>query len=70
MDAKNSGSVRCSLMILLRTLFSMVSAMAFLLPFMAPSRAAMASAIPLFTISSSNPRLSKGEIFRGSSASM
>ena len=30
----------------------------------------MASAMPVFTISSSRPMLSNGEIFRGSSASM
>jgi len=55
---------------LLRTLFSMVSATAFLLPFNPPSWVAMTLAMPVFTIKSSRDRLSKGEIFLGSSASI
>jgi hypothetical protein len=57
-------------MIVRRTLFSIVSATAFLLPFNAPSCEAMALAMPVFTIRSIRPMLSNGEIFRGSSASM
>jgi hypothetical protein len=57
-------------MILRRTLFSIVSAIAFLLPLRPPSCFAMASAMPVYTIDSRRPILSKGEIFLGSSASM
>ena len=57
-------------MILLRTLLAIVSATAFLLPLIPPGRLLMASAMPVFTISSSRVMSSKGEIFLGSSASM
>jgi hypothetical protein len=57
-------------MILLRTLFSMVSATASLLALRPSGRLLIAFAMPVFTISSSNGMLSKGEILRGSSASM
>ena len=45
---------------LLRTLFSIVSAMAFWLPFSPPGCRAMTSAMPVLAISSSRPMSSKG----------
>src|SRR4051794_7694027 len=57
-------------MILLRTLFTMVSATAFLLPRMPAGRLLMASAIPLFTISSRRPTSPNGDIGLAASASI
>ena len=45
-------NITCSLMILLRTLFSIVSAIASLLPFRPLNLSAIAAAIPVFTIKS------------------
>ncbi|MDG3004773.1 hypothetical protein PZE19_13375 [Paludisphaera sp. Pla2] len=60
----------CFLTIVLRTSFSIVSAIAVEFPLSPDNCWAIASAIPVFTMRSKSPMPSKGEIFRGSDASM